>query len=205
MEREKRQLEDRLRRLKEEEARTMDREAMRAKAEAELRAARERKRVKPEPAAAADKDADAGTKRARPLQLPPGVHGPDYMAPPDAAVPPAPWRLFVFKRGTQLATHLLGDPAEGPNAKTFYMLGRCKGMVDIVLEHPSASKFHAVIQFRRTASGDVRPFLFDLASTHGTTLEQHALPPRTFTEVSEKAVFQFAGSSREYVLARAGP
>ena len=48
------------------------------------------------------------------------------------------------------------------------------GCADIVLEHPSSSRLHAVIQFKATGEA----FLYDAASAHGTFLNKRRLKPR---------------------------
>ena len=61
----------------------------------------------------------------------------------------------------------------------------------MLLEHPSTSKQHAVIQFRGVTSknefGDVKtiikPFVIDLDSANGTTVTEEAVPPSRFFEV----------------------
>lgn len=52
--------------------------------------------------------------------------------------------------------------------------GRERLVADIVAEHPSASRLHAVIQFHAD-SGDA--FLYDAASAHGTFLNRRRLKP----------------------------
>ena len=49
------------------------------------------------------------------------------------------------------------------------------GGADIVLEHPSSSRLHAVIQFK---AGTGEAFLYDAASAHGTFLNKRRLKPR---------------------------
>jgi pSer/pThr/pTyr-binding forkhead associated (FHA) protein len=46
-----------------------------------------------------------------------------------------------------------------------------------VLEHPSASRLHAVLQFR---GSDKAAFLFDCGSTHGTLVNKQRIKPRVF-------------------------
>ena len=51
---------------------------------------------------------------------------------------------------------------------------------DMVLEHPSASRLHAVLQFR---SADGHAFLYDAGSAHGTFLNKNLITPRTHIPV----------------------
>ena len=46
---------------------------------------------------------------------------------------------------------------------------------DVVVEHPSSSRLHAVVQFN-SETGDA--FLFDAGSAHGTLLNRRRIKPR---------------------------
>lgn len=59
--------------------------------------------------------------------------------------------------------------------------------MDIVLDHPTSSRLHAVIQFR---AEDGAPFLFDPGSTHGTFLNKHRL------EEGQYVALRCAGAAR---------
>jgi smad nuclear-interacting protein 1 len=79
---------------------------------------------------------------------------------------------------------------------------------DIPISHPSASKQHAVIQFRQTTErnefGDtktaIKPFVIDLDSTNGTFVNDQEIPTSRFYELRQSDVLKFAQSTREYVL-----
>jgi pSer/pThr/pTyr-binding forkhead associated (FHA) protein len=49
-----------------------------------------------------------------------------------------------------------------------------------VLEHPSASRLHCVLQFK---AGSGEAFLYDGGSTHGTFLNKSRLPPKVHVPV----------------------
>ena len=59
--------------------------------------------------------------------------------------------------------------------KDHYTFGRSPAC-DFLLEHPSASRLHAVLQFR---GADAAAFLYDAGSAHGTLLNKRRLKPRT--------------------------
>lgn len=147
-----------------------------------------------------------------------------YNEPPDARKPPASarWRLYIFKGAdalgdVQLSTH------------SCWLVGREAAVADLLIEHPSSSKQHAVVQFRYVVKqekekemgvddflaefgegtaaggpvkekGKVRPYLLDLESTNGTYLNGERIGDRRYVELREKDIIKFGLSEREYVL-----
>ena len=105
------------------------------------------------------------------------------------------------------------------------MFGRLP-VCDVPLEHPSISRYHAILQHRpqdekrREGEGveegeweserrvDVlacRPseagfYVYDLASTHGTYLNKKRIQPRSYYRVRVGQMIRFGGSSRLFVL-----
>ena len=81
-------------------------------------------------------------------------------------------------------------------------------MVDVPVEHPSASKQHAVVQFRflekknewGERKGGVRPYVIELDSAKGTKVNGEKVEGRRFVELRTGDVLGFGESSREYVL-----
>lgn len=126
-----------------------------------------------------------------------------YHEPPEARKPPAKddWRLFIFKGPDLLETIQLGG-------QTCWLIGKEMSVVDLPIEHPSCSKQHAAIQFRhvekRNEFGDrigrVKPYMIDLESSNGTTVNGSPAPPGRYMELRDKDVITFGNSSREYVL-----
>ncbi|KAI5305982.1 hypothetical protein KEM56_002654 [Ascosphaera pollenicola] len=126
-----------------------------------------------------------------------------YHEPPEARKPPAKddWRLFIFKGDDLLETIELGG-------QTCWLIGKEMSVVDLPIEHPSCSKQHAAIQFRyvetRNEFGDrigrVKPYMIDLESSNGTTVNGSPAPPGRYMELRDKDVITFGNSSREYVL-----
>jgi len=126
-----------------------------------------------------------------------------YHEPPEARKPSArdAWRMYVFKGADILATLELAT-------QSCWLFGREAAVADFPLDHPSCSKQHAVVQFRyverRNEYGDrvgkVKPYVIDLESANGTTVNDDPVPPRRFVELRDKDVLKFGHSSREYVL-----
>ncbi|KAI9164392.1 Smad nuclear-interacting protein 1 [Blastocladiella emersonii ATCC 22665] len=123
-----------------------------------------------------------------------------YTEPLEARVPTLPWVFVVFKAKECLATLQL-------HAQSCYMFGRDRIVADVVVEHPSCSKQHAVLQFRqvtvKTDDGDrvqeVKPYLLDINSTNGTFLNGERIDSARYYEVREKDIITFGQSTREYV------
>ena len=126
-----------------------------------------------------------------------------YHEPPEARKPPAkePWRLYVFKGEDMLEVVELGE-------RSCWLIGREHLVVDFPLEHPSCSKQHAALQFRfvekRNEFGDrigkVKPYIIDLESANGTSVNAEPVPAGRFIEIMDKDIIRFGLSSREYVL-----
>ncbi|RMD42007.1 hypothetical protein DV735_g3082, partial [Chaetothyriales sp. CBS 134920] len=126
-----------------------------------------------------------------------------YHEPPEAQKPSAGarWRLYVFKGEEIVDTVELAQ-------QSCWLFGREAAVVDVLLEHPSTSKQHAVIQFRYTEKknefgdrkGRVKPYILDLESANGTTVNQDLIPEAQYVELRDKDVVKFGRSSREYVM-----
>lgn len=126
-----------------------------------------------------------------------------YHEPPEARKPPAKesWRLYVFKEKVLIdTTHI--------HQRSVWLCGRDPKVTDLLLEHPSISKQHAVIQFRhietRNEFGDklskVKPYLIDLDSANGTTLNGKKVKPSRYVELMDADIVKFGDSEREYVV-----
>jgi smad nuclear-interacting protein 1 len=96
-----------------------------------------------------------------------------------------------------------------------WLFGRENQVVDVRVEHGSASKQHAVVQFRAVAGkaeGNdglvaggavkkvVKPYVIDLESSNGTWLNGEKIPPRRFIEVRSGDMLKIGSSEREYVF-----
>ncbi|KAK8050296.1 hypothetical protein PG994_012026 [Apiospora phragmitis] len=126
-----------------------------------------------------------------------------YHEPPEARKPSPKdvWKMFVFKGADIIDTIELSH-------RSCWLVGRELAVVDLIAEHPSISKQHAVIQFRyqekRNEYGDkigkVKPYLLDLESANGTMLNSKKIPNSRYLELKDKDLVQFGQSTREYVL-----
>lgn len=89
-----------------------------------------------------------------------------YQEPAWARSPPADcdWSIEEIKGGVEIASHQLNLPCT-----TF---GRAADMVTVPTAHESCSRLHARIAFDREGT----PWLRDLGSAHGTTVNKRPLP-----------------------------
>ena len=100
------------------------------------------------------------------------------------------------------------------NVQVFGRLPVC----DVPLEHPSISRYHAVLQYRPTSAPTTEDqgegggplsfgtpneagfYVYDLGSTHGSFLNKSKLQPRVYYKVRVGQMVKFGGSSRLFVL-----
>lgn len=124
-----------------------------------------------------------------------------YSEPDDAKLPKKRWRIYPFK----------GDEALPPlhiHRQSAFLIGKHRGIVDIAIDHPSCSRQHAALQYRKVnytrpdgSSGTtVKPYLIDLESANKTFINGKTLDPRRYYELKEKDVIKFGMSSRDYVI-----
>ncbi|XP_054424476.1 kanadaptin isoform X2 [Pteronotus mesoamericanus] len=140
--------------------------------------------------------------RPRPLTAAPAPGGParapPYREPPWGGPATAPYSLETLKGGTILGTRSL----KGTSCCLFGRLSSC----DVCLEHPSVSRYHAVLQHGPSGpDGECDGhgpgfYLYDLGSTHGTFLNKTRIPPRTYCRVHVGHVLRFGGSTRLFLL-----
>ncbi|GJC91737.1 FHA domain protein [Colletotrichum higginsianum] len=126
-----------------------------------------------------------------------------YHEPAEARKPPAKdqWRLFIFKGADIIDTVDL-------SARSCWLVGREAAVVDLMAEHPSISKQHAVIQFRHVEKrnefgdriGKVKPYLIDLESANGTVLNGDKVADSRYYELRDKDMVKLGHSTREYVI-----
>ncbi|CAI0553085.1 unnamed protein product [Linum tenue] len=111
-----------------------------------------------------------------------------YTIPEWSGPPCHKFQLEVLKDGTIVDQF---DVCE----KGAYMFGRVD-LCDFVLEHPTISRFHAVLQFKR--SGDA--YLYDVGSTHGTFINKSQVEKRVHVALRVGDVIRFGQSSRLYIF-----
>lgn len=112
--------------------------------------------------------------------------------------PDISYSLEILKNGTIVDTVPLTE-------RSYYVVGRLP-VCDVSLEHPSISRYHAVIQYRsrpeedESTGGDAGFYVQDLGSTHGTVVNKNKIPPKTYIRLRVGHVLKFGGSTRLFIL-----
>ncbi|KAG6551090.1 hypothetical protein Mapa_007325 [Marchantia paleacea] len=113
-----------------------------------------------------------------------GSGGPQYVKPSWSATPGHPFSLEVLKEGISLG---IVDVSQ----KGAYMFGR-SDRCDFVLEHPTVSRYHAVLQYN--AKGQA--FIYDMASTHGTFINKRQVNGKAYEKLNVGDIVRFGYSTR---------
>uniref|UniRef100_A0A9R1SHQ2 Solute carrier family 4 member 1 adaptor protein n=2 Tax=Cyprinus carpio TaxID=7962 RepID=A0A9R1SHQ2_CYPCA len=135
-----------------------------------------------------------------PARLPPAGKFPPlpYTEPPWGSVPDIRYSFELLKNGAILDMVPLTQ-------RSYFVVGRLP-VCDVSLEHPSISRYHAVVQYRGTAGqdevvGEEKGFYaYDLGSTHGTFVNKNKIPPKTYIRIRVGHVLKFGGSTRLFIL-----
>lgn len=161
---------------------------------------------------AAEKNARTSSAETAPPPLP-------YNEPTWSSTPSSPYVLTVIKNGTIIQTVELSH-------KPYHVFGRLPSC-DIQFEHPSISRYHAILQYRpqdkedgesesdsndcpRTepvlsSSISANPkeegfYMYDLGSTHGTFINKTKIQMRCYYRLRLGQMVKFGGSSRLFLL-----
>ncbi|KAI5618801.1 kanadaptin isoform X2 [Silurus asotus] len=131
--------------------------------------------------------------------------------PPSGKFPPLPYTepQWGGVAGVSYTFELLKNGAILDNVpltqQSYFVVGRLP-VCDISLEHPSISRYHAVVQYRGK-TGDTGAvgeelgfYIYDLGSTHGTFVNKNKVPPKTYIRLHVGHVVKFGGSTRLFVL-----
>lgn len=125
-----------------------------------------------------------------------------FTVPAEARRPATKWRLYVFSKENEKRN-------EGPkiiqiHKNVGYLFGKDRRIVDVPTDHPTCSKQHAVLHYRVTTGGVVKPYIMDLESVNGTWVNGEKIQAARYVELREKDVLKFGMSSREFVLLHGG-
>ncbi|KAG8199025.1 hypothetical protein JTE90_021040 [Oedothorax gibbosus] len=115
-----------------------------------------------------------------------------YKEPEWGGNPPYSYSFEIIKNGTLISTFKISS-----SLLTFGRLEVC----DFVFEHPSVSRYHAIVQYCK--GDDTHPkgfYLYDLGSTHGTFLNKSAVKPKIYYKLKVGYILKFGGSSRLHIF-----
>ena len=117
-----------------------------------------------------------------------------YKEPSWSGIPDEFYNLEVLKNGCIITNVDL-------TSKPFHVFGRLPNC-DVSLEHPSVSRYHAVIQYKTsdTLNSEKGFYLYDLGSTHGTFVNKSRLESKRYYRLRVGYVIKFGGSSRLFIL-----
>lgn len=121
-----------------------------------------------------------------------------YSEPPWGGISEIPYSLEILKNGTIVDTIPLTQ-------RGYFVIGRLP-VCDASLEHPSISRYHAVLQYRQfpgeegVIGEETGFYAFDLGSTHGTFVNKNKIPPKTYIRLRVGHVLKFGGSTRLFIL-----
>ncbi|CAK80521.1 unnamed protein product (macronuclear) [Paramecium tetraurelia] len=113
----------------------------------------------------------------------------DYTPPSWSMRPKLPFYLEVLKNGVLIQQKKIDN-------KAMYLIGKNEKICDIVLDNPTISRKHAVLQSKNTNEF----YLYDLGSTHGTFVNNVRIPTKLFHKLKPYDQLKFGQSLRMYIL-----
>ncbi|CAG8492183.1 2259_t:CDS:10 [Dentiscutata heterogama] len=128
------------------------------------------------------------------------VPAPVNTKPPES-IPPVPYEkpdwsdISKIDYGFEVIKGGLSVETIDLSSKEFLVLGRLP-VCDLSMEHPSISRYHAIIQFNN--KGDI--FIYDLDSAHGTRVNKQRISSRNYIRLRVGDQIKFGESTRTYVL-----
>ncbi|XP_031639775.1 kanadaptin [Contarinia nasturtii] len=135
---------------------------------------------------------------------------PKWSQPPDTNLPYS----FEVLKGGQIVEEI-----KSLQNKPFWTIGKLPDN-NIVMAHPTISRYHAVLQYRpddgtgdtdfdgnsnsesTTQKSTIEKgwYLYDLNSTHGTFINKMKVPPKTYVRIRVGYMLKFGASTRSYIL-----
>jgi hypothetical protein len=158
-------------------------------------------------AAGGDTKNDASTIAARPPPLPP-YSPPDWSGwPPEEETKSSSsfFSLEVLKGGrvvdaidlSAILSEKMGKKKEKKSEKKAFVAFGRHPSCDVVIEHPSSSRLHCVLQFKKDAK---EMFAFDPGSTHGTFVNKRKLKKGVYAPIFVGDQIKFGESTRDYIV-----
>ncbi|KAJ9593945.1 hypothetical protein L9F63_014659 [Diploptera punctata] len=117
-----------------------------------------------------------------------------YKEPKWGGIPKFEYGFEILKNGQILEKCTLEE-------KSFYVFGRLS-TCDFHLQHPTISRYHAVLQYRSQESEDNPKgfYIYDLGSTHGTFLNKNRIKSNMYIRIQVGHMLKLGCSTRLFVL-----
>ena len=103
--------------------------------------------------------------------------------------------LIVLTTATT-TTSKVDDDDVVPKSRSYVTFGR-HPLCDVVIEHPSSSRLHCVLQFKKNTK---EMYLFDPGSTHGVFVNKRKLKKGIHAPIFVGDQIKFGESTRDYIV-----
>lgn len=117
-----------------------------------------------------------------------------YDEPRWAGIPKDDYKFMVSENGIPLEIIDL-------SGRSSHILGNLE-YCNIRLNHPTISRYHAIIQYRSKADEKYKPgmSICDLCSSYGTFLNGYPVRPNTYVQITDGDIIRFGHTRRTFVL-----
>jgi pSer/pThr/pTyr-binding forkhead associated (FHA) protein len=117
-----------------------------------------------------------------------------YDVPESSALPPAEYTLEVLRNGSIIDYISLSH-------RPYTVFGRSPDS-DVVLEHPTISRYHAIVQYKSEFEHGQPAglYLYDCGSTHGTFINKKRLEAKVYVRIKVDYIIKFGQSTRLYLV-----
>ena len=117
-----------------------------------------------------------------------------YTVPESSAIPSVEYTLEVLRDGSIIDYISLSH-------RPYTVFGRSPDS-DIVLEHPTISRYHAIVQYKSEFEHGQPAglYLYDCGSTHGTFVNKKRLEPKVYVRIKIGYIIKFGQSTRLYLV-----
>jgi hypothetical protein len=117
-----------------------------------------------------------------------------YNIPESSAIPPVEYTLEVLRNGTIIDYISLSH-------RPYTVFGRSPDS-DVVLEHSTISRYHAVVQYKSEFEHGQPAglYIYDCGSTHGTFINKKRLEPKVYVRIKIGYIIKFGQSTRLYLV-----
>ena len=117
-----------------------------------------------------------------------------YTVPDSSETPPLEYTLEVLRSGSIIDYVSLTH-------RPYTVFGRSPDS-DVVLEHPTISRYHSIIQYKAEFEHGQSAglYIYDCGSTHGTFVNKKRLEPKVYVRIKIGYIIKFGQSTRLYLV-----